>query len=169
MYSFPNLKPVCCSMSSSNCCFLTCIQISQEAGKVVCYSHLLKNFPQFVVIHTVKGFGVNNKAKVDVFLYSLAFSMIQQMLASCLVDIKLFVFLYLPWESRVLEAMPQYLLINSGKHYLNLLQWIFDMIGNQDLSATPLLLLFWTFSFLWPMFIAHVPCSKHCNKHWYEQ
>ena len=41
---------VCCSMSSSNCCFLTCIQISQEAGLVVWYSHLLKNFPQFVVI-----------------------------------------------------------------------------------------------------------------------
>ena len=57
-----------CSMSSSNCCFLTCIQISQEAGQVVFYSHLLKNFPQFVVIHTVKGFGVVNKAKVDVFL-----------------------------------------------------------------------------------------------------
>ena len=55
-------------MSSSNCCFLTCIQISQEAGKVVWYSHLLKNFPQFVVIHTVKGFGVVNKAEVDVFL-----------------------------------------------------------------------------------------------------
>ena len=56
MYSFPYLEPVCCSMSSSNCCFLTCIQISQEAGQVVWYSHLLKNFPQFVVIHTVKGF-----------------------------------------------------------------------------------------------------------------
>ena len=42
-------------MSSSNCCFLTCIQISQEAGQVVWYSHLFKNFPQFVVIHTVKG------------------------------------------------------------------------------------------------------------------
>ena len=56
------------SMSSSNCCFLTCIQISQEAGKVVGYSHLVKNFPQFVVIHTVKGFGVINKAEVDVFL-----------------------------------------------------------------------------------------------------
>ena len=55
-------------MSSSDCCFLTCIQISQEAGKVVWYSHLLKNFPQFVVIHTVKGFGVVNKAKVDIFL-----------------------------------------------------------------------------------------------------
>ena len=47
--------------------FLTCIQISQEAGQVVWYSHLLKNFPQFVVIHTVKGFGIVNKTK-DVFL-----------------------------------------------------------------------------------------------------
>ena len=48
MYSFPNLEPVHCSMSGSNCCFLTCIQISQEAGQVVWYSYLLKNFPQFV-------------------------------------------------------------------------------------------------------------------------
>ena len=54
-------------MSSSNYCFLTCIQISQEAGQVVWYSHLFKNFPQFAVIHIVKGFGVVNKA-VDVFL-----------------------------------------------------------------------------------------------------
>ena len=68
MYSFPYLEPVCCSMSISNCCFLTCVQISQEADKVVWYSHLLKNFPEFVVIHTVKGFGVVNKAEVDVFL-----------------------------------------------------------------------------------------------------
>ena len=68
-------------MSSSNCCFLTYIQISQEAGKVVWYSHLLKNFPQFVVIHTVKGFGVVNKAEVDVFLELSCFSMIQRMLA----------------------------------------------------------------------------------------
>ena len=65
MYSFPNLEPVCFSMFS---CFLTCIHISQEADKVVWYSHLLKNFPQFVVIYTVKGFGVVNKAEVDVFL-----------------------------------------------------------------------------------------------------
>ena len=68
-------------MSGSNCCFLTCIQISQEAGKVVWYSYLLKNFPQFVVIHTVKGFSIVNEAEVDVFWNSLAFSMIQQMLA----------------------------------------------------------------------------------------
>ena len=60
MYSFPNLEPVCCSMSSSNCCFLTCIQISHEADQVVWYSHLFKNFPQFVAIHTVKGFGIVN-------------------------------------------------------------------------------------------------------------
>ena len=55
-------------MSSSNCCFLTCIQISQEADQVVWYSHPLKNFPQFVLIHTVKGFGIVNKAEIDVFL-----------------------------------------------------------------------------------------------------
>ena len=55
-------------MSSSNCCFLTCIQISQEGGQVVWYSHLFQNFPQFIVIHTIKGFGIVNKAEVDVFL-----------------------------------------------------------------------------------------------------
>ena len=55
-------------MSSSNCCFLTCIQISQEAGQVVWYSYLSKNFPQFIVTHTVKEFGIVNKAEVDVFM-----------------------------------------------------------------------------------------------------
>ena len=55
-------------MFDSNCCFLTCIQISQEVGNVVWYSHLLKNFPQFVMIHTVKGFDLVNKAEIDVFL-----------------------------------------------------------------------------------------------------
>ena len=68
MYSFPNLKPVCCSMFCPNYCFLTYIQISQEAGKVVWYSHLFKNFSQFVVIYTIKGFSVVNEAEVDVFL-----------------------------------------------------------------------------------------------------
>ena len=54
-------------MSGSNRCFLTCIHISQETGKVVWYSHLLKNFPQFVVIHRVRGFSIVGEA-VDVFL-----------------------------------------------------------------------------------------------------
>ena len=55
-------------MSSSHCCFLTCIPIFQEAGQVVWYSYLLKNFTQFVVIYTIQDFGVVNKAKVEVFL-----------------------------------------------------------------------------------------------------
>ena len=67
MYYFPDLEPIYGSTSGSNCCFLTCIQVSQEAGKVVWYFHLLKNFPQFVAIHTVKGFGIVNKAEIDVF------------------------------------------------------------------------------------------------------
>ena len=68
MYSFPNFEPVHCSMSSSNCCFLTCLQVSQKADKVVWYSHLLMNFLVFVVIHTVKGFSIVSEAQVDVFL-----------------------------------------------------------------------------------------------------
>ena len=68
MYSFPSLEPVHCSMSGSNCCFLTCIQISQEVGKVVWCSRLFQNFPLFVVIHTAEGFGGVSKAEVDVFL-----------------------------------------------------------------------------------------------------
>ena len=75
MYFFPNLESVCCSMFGSNCCFFTCIQIFQEAGKVAWYSQLVKNFPkklttkkEFVGIHTVKSFWVVNEAEVDVFL-----------------------------------------------------------------------------------------------------
>ena len=64
--------------------FLTCTQISQETGKVVWYSNILKNLPQFGVIHTVKGFSIVTEAEVDFFFFwnSLAFSMIQQMLAT---------------------------------------------------------------------------------------
>ena len=62
-YSFPDLEPVRCFMSSSDSCFLTCIHFIHEAGQVVYYPHLLKNFPQFVVIHTVEGFGIVNKQK----------------------------------------------------------------------------------------------------------
>ena len=68
MYSFSYLETVCCSMSSSNCSFLTCIQVSQGLVQVVWYFHLFKNFPQFIVIHTVRGFGIVNKAEIDVFL-----------------------------------------------------------------------------------------------------
>ena len=81
MDSFPNLEPVCCSMSGSNCYFLTCMQVSQEIGKVVWDSHLFKSFAQIVVIHTAKEFSVVNEADVDDFWNSLPFSIIQGMLA----------------------------------------------------------------------------------------
>ena len=80
MYSFPNLEPVCCSMSSSNCCFLTWIQISRRQVRLSGIPISWRIF-QFVVVHTVKGFGVVNKTEVDVFLNCLALSMIQRMLA----------------------------------------------------------------------------------------
>ena len=63
MHSFSYLEPVPCPVLT-----VASLQISQEAGQVVWYSHLFKNFLQFVVIHTVKGFGIVNKAEVDFFL-----------------------------------------------------------------------------------------------------
>ena len=68
MYFFHNLELACCSTSGSNTCFLTGIQVSQEAGKVVWYSYLFKNLPQFVVIHTVKGFSIIIEAEVEICL-----------------------------------------------------------------------------------------------------
>ena len=59
---------------------LICIQISQEAGQVVWYSHLFQNFPQFVVIHVVKGFSIVSEVELGIFL-EFPFSMTQQMLA----------------------------------------------------------------------------------------
>ena len=68
MWSFPNFEPVHCSMSGSNCCFLIYIQVLQEVGKVIWYSHLFQNFPQLVVIHTVKAFSLVSEAETDDFL-----------------------------------------------------------------------------------------------------
>ena len=65
---FPHFEQLYCSMSGSNCWFLICIHVSQEANKVVWYSHLFKNFPKFIGIHTVKGFSIINEAEVNVFL-----------------------------------------------------------------------------------------------------
>ena len=67
MYSFSNLGPVCCSLSSSNC-FLLYLQTDFSGGRSGGLTHLLKNFPQLLVIYTVKVYGVINKAEVDVFL-----------------------------------------------------------------------------------------------------
>ena len=80
IYSFSYLEPVFCSMLGSNSYFLTCIQVSEEACQVVWYSHLFQIFPQFVVIHTVKGFGIVNKEEVDVFMELSCFFNEQQMM-----------------------------------------------------------------------------------------
>ena len=101
-------------MSSSNCCFLTCIQISQEADQVVWYSHLFQNFPQFVVVHAVKGFGVVNKAKVMFFWNSLAFLMIQWMLA--IWSLVLLPFLNPDWTSGNSQYFEEFCLENF-EHY----------------------------------------------------
>ena len=66
---FPIWNQVCFSISGSNCHFLTWIKVSQEADKVVWYSYLFKNFPQFVVIHTVKDFSIVNEAEIEVFFF----------------------------------------------------------------------------------------------------
>ena len=151
MYSLPNLEPVCCSMSGSNCCFLTCIQISQEAGKTIWYSHLFKNLPQFVVIHTVKGFGIVNKAK-DVFLDYLAFLMIQWMLAiSSLVPLP---FLNPAWTSESSQFTYCWSLDWNFEHYFAsmwdecnwVVVWAFISIAflwdwNEN----------WPFPVLWPL------------------
>ena len=62
-YSFPNFEPVSCPMPDSKCWFLARIQVSQEIGKMLWYSHFFKNYPQFVVIHTVKGFSQWNRSR----------------------------------------------------------------------------------------------------------
>ena len=58
-------------MSGYNCCFLACIQVSQETGKVVWYFHFFKNFPQFVPVHTVRGFNVVSEAEIDIIFLEL--------------------------------------------------------------------------------------------------
>ena len=67
MCSFLSFEPVHCSMSGSDCCFLTCVQVTQEEVVWLVIPILLRIF-QFVVIYRVKGFGVVNEAEVDVFL-----------------------------------------------------------------------------------------------------
>ena len=67
-HPFQNFESAHCITSGTNCCFLACIQVIREVGKVVFYSHLFKNFPQFVVIHAMKGFIIVSEGEVDVFL-----------------------------------------------------------------------------------------------------
>ena len=152
-YSFHDLEPVCCSILTSNCFFLTCIQISHQAGQVVWYSQFFKNFPQFVVIHTVKGFGIANKAEVDVSLELSTLLTIRRMLA--IWSLVTLPFLNPAWTSGILRLM--YLLkpgLENFKHYFTSMWdeckcavvWAFFGIAflwdwNEN----------WPFPVLWPM------------------
>ena len=156
MYSFSYLERVCCSMSRSNCWFLTCIQISQEADQVVWYSHLFQNFPQFIVIHTVKGFGIVNKAEIDIFLELSCFYMIQRMLAIwCLVPLP---FLKPAWTSGSSRFMYCWSLawgiLSDFEHYLSsiwnecnraVILTFFGIAVLWDWSEN------WPFPVLWPL------------------
>ena len=114
-------------MFSSNCCFLICIQVSQEAGKVVWYSRLFKNFPQFYVIHIVKGFSIVNEAEIDVlwefpcFFYDPTFWQISGSSASSISS------LYI-WKSSVHVLLKPSL--KNSDHYLarmlNKYNWMVD-------------------------------------------
>ena len=149
MYSFPELEPVYCSMFSSNCCFLTCIEISQKAGKVVWYSHLFKHFPEFVVIYTVKGFGVVNKAEVDVFLELLLVSMIQQTLAIWfLVPLP---FLNPAWTSGSLQFMYCWCLAWRILSITLLLVRCVQLCGSVSIAFLWDWNENWPFSILWPL------------------
>ena len=147
--SFPDLEPVCCSMSSSNCCFLTCIQVPQEAGEVVWHSNLFKNFPQFVVITTVKDPGT--VIKTDILLESSCFfwwCWIWSMLA--IWSLVLLPFLNPVWTSDVL-LKPS---LENFEHYFAS-TWdecncavVWPFFGNaflQDWNES------WPFPVLWPL------------------
>ena len=112
-----SLEPGCCSMSSSNCCFLTCIRVSQEASQVVRYSHLFKTFPRFVVIHTLKDFGIVDKAEVDVFLEVTCFFNDPTDIGSLISGS----YVFLKWRLNIWKFMVQKLLkpdLENSEHYL---------------------------------------------------
>ena len=143
------LEPVHCSMSSLNCCFLTCIQISQEADQVVWYSHLFQNFLQLIVIHTVKGFGIVNKAEIDVFLELSCFfhdpadvsNLISASSAFCKTTLNIWKFKYcwsLAWRilSNTLLGCEMSAIVHTSLSYIHLPKcWLASS---------------YLFSFLWP-------------------
>ena len=140
-------------MSGSNCCFLTCIQVSQETGKVVWYSHFFKNFPKFVVIHTVEGFSIVNEAEVNIFLEFSCFFMIQQMLAiwslvplpflnsSCTSGSSWFVYLLKPG----LENLEDYFASTWNEHNCVAVWTFLGIALPWDWNEN------WSFPALWPL------------------
>ena len=166
MYSFPNLEPVHCSMSGSNCCFLSYTQVSQETGKVVWYSHLFKNFPQFVVIHTVKGFSGVNEADVFLefpcFLYELR--NVDSLIIGCFAFSKSSLYI---WKFSVHVLLkPSLKVLKKNKHNLASMWnecnckigWtFFDIALLWDWNEN------WPFPILWPLLSFQIRWHIECN------
>ena len=152
MYSFSYLEPVC-SMSSSNCCFLTCLPVSQEAGQVVWYSHLLKNFPQFIVIRTVKGFSIVNKAEIDAFLELFCFfndpvdvgNLISGSSALCKFSLYIWKFVVHILLKPILKDFEHYLASMWNKSNCVVVWTFFDIAFLWDWNEN------WPFPVLWPL------------------
>ena len=135
-------------MSGSNCCFFTCIQISQEAGKVFWYSHLFKNFLHFIVIHTVKGFSVVNKA--DVFLeFSCFFLYFFALIAEGGFLISLF------YSLEVGIQMNISFLFSFAFHFSSFLSYVRPLL-------TTILPFFISFSWGWFWSLPPVQCTNLC-------
>ena len=138
MYSFSCLEPACCSMSSSNCCFLTCIQVSQNTGKVVWYSHLWEF--SIVCCDPHKSFSVFNEAEVDISLEFSCFlhdptnvgnlisgsSALQNPACTSGISLawKILSITLLAWE------------MSATVHYLNILYYLFSLGMNWKLTSS---------------------------------
>ena len=168
MYSFPNLEPVRYSIPGSNCCFLTCIQISQKAGKVVWYFHLFKNFPQFIVIHTVKDVSIVSEAEVVVFLKFSCFFYAPVAADNFISGSSAFsIYNLYTWKLLLHVLLKPFL--KDFEHYLTsmwnecncMVVWpFFDIALLRDWNEN------WPFPVLWPLL--SFPCLlAYCVQHWF--
>ena len=165
MYSFSYLEPVCCSVSSFNCCFLTCIQVSQEAGQLVWYSPVFQNFPVFIVIHTVKGFGIVNKAEIDVFLELCCFfsdpadvgNLVSGSLAFSKTSLNIWKFTVHVLLKPGLENFEHYFTSVWDECNCALVWAFFDISFLLDWNEN------WPFPVLWPLLSFHIYWHIECN------
>ena len=140
-------------MSGSNCCYLACVPISQEAGQVVWYAHLFKNFWQFVVIHRVKGFGIVNKVEVDVFLEFSSFlndpvdvgNLISDSSAFSKSRLNIWKFMVHVLLKPCLDNSEHYLASEWDECYCTVVWTFFVLAFIWDWNAN------WTFPVLWPL------------------
>ena len=153
MYSFSYLEPVSCSMSSSNCCFLTFIAVSQEAGQVVWYYYLFQNFPQCTVIHTTKGFDIVNKVEIYIFMELSCFfhdpadggNLISDSSSFSITSLNIWMFTIHILLRPALENFKNYLTGMWDEWYCAVVLAIFGVAFLRDWCEN------WSFPVLWPL------------------